>query len=139
VAGIGWMVVGSTAPPLRQTCDPALSTGACSETIVAALKKGMPRPHPLLLAAHAAPGPQSGNDQLGHRATVTFDAFGVPGPTTVRLYVDLGAHWGGVVDRSQVEMTAWTFAQGALVAVVVAGAGSWLVQRRGRRPRHLTG
>jgi hypothetical protein len=130
VVGVVWIAVGTTMPPLRQTCDAALSAGACSETVVAALKKGMPQPHPLLLAAHAAPGPQARNDQLGHRATVTFEVLGAPGSTTVKLYFDMGAHWGGVVDRSQAEMTAWSLAQGAVVAVVVAAATGWLVRRR---------
>lgn len=133
VVGIGWMVAGTTAHPLQQTCDPALSAGACSETIVAALKKGMPRPHPLLLAAHAEPGPQSRNDQLGHRATVTFDILGVPSPTTVKLFLDIGGRWGGTASRSDTEMVLWSVGQGAGVAVVVTGAGSWLVRRRGRR------
>ncbi len=128
--GIGWMVVGTAAPPLQQTCDPALSAGACSETIAAALKKGMPRPHPVLLAAHAEPGPQSRNDQLGHRATVTFDLLGMPGQTTVRLYLDIGGRWGGSASRSDAEMVLWSVAQGAAIAVVVAGVGSFLVRRR---------
>ena len=113
--------------------DPALSAGACSETIVAALKKGMPRPHPLLLAAHAAPGPASGNDQLGHRATVTFDAVGMPVPITVDLYVDMGAHWGGVVDPGSGEVELWVAIQGVLAAAVVTALVGWAIRRRRRR------
>ncbi len=128
--GLGWVMVGTAVRPLQQTCDPALSAGACSETIVAALKKGMPRPHPLLLSAHAAPGPQAGNDELGHRATVTFDALGTPGQITVDLYVDMGAHWGGVADRGETEMAMWSLAQGAAIAALVAAGGFWIVRRR---------
>ena len=130
LVAIGWIVISTTTYPLRETCDPALSAGACSETIVAALKKGMPRLHPLLLAAHAAPGPDSANDQLGHRATVTFDVLGMPGPITVDLYVDMGAHWGGVVEPGSTDVAMWLAAQGVLVAVAVAAIASWLVRRR---------
>jgi hypothetical protein len=128
--GLGWVLASTVPPPLQQTCDPALSAGACSETIVAALKKGMPRFHPLLLVAHAEPGPESRNDQLGHRATVTFDAVGVPRPITVKLYLDMGAHWGGVADPRDGEVALWLIAQGAAVGAVVAGLGALAVRRR---------
>lgn|GEM_PF-2418531 len=132
--GLGWVMVGTAVRPLQQTCDPVLSAGACSETIVAALKKGMPRPHPMLLSAHAAPGPQAGNDELGHRATVTFDALGTPGQITVDLYVDMGAHWGGVVDPGGDTVVLWSIAQGGLLAALIAGIGCWLIYRRDVRP-----
>ena len=138
LVAIGWIVISTTTYPLRETCDPALSAGACSETIVAALKKGMPRPHPLLLAAHAAPGPEAGNDQLGHRATVTFDAAGMPGPITVDLYVDMGAHWGGVVDPGAGEVEAWVAIQGVLAAAVVTALAGWAIRRRRRREGRTT-
>ncbi len=134
--GVGWVLASTIPRPLQETCDPALSPGACSETIFAALERGMPRFHPLLLAAHAEPGPQSRNDQLGHRATVVFDALGMPRPITVKLYVDMGAHWGGSVDPRERDVALWLVAQGVLVASVVVGL-AWLVRRRARaRLRH---
>jgi hypothetical protein len=130
--GLAWLIGGAVARPVRETCDPALSPAACTETVTAALKKGMPRQHPLILGAHAEPGPASRPDQLGHRATVTFDLLGVPGPTTVRLYTDMGGHWGGVPDRSAAELALWSAAQAVLVAAA-AGCGVWWLSRRRRR------
>lgn len=128
--GAGWVAAGALVRPLDQTCDPALATGACHETIEAALRRGMPRLHPLILAAHAEPGPAAGPGQFGHRATVTFSLLGVPGPTAVRLYFDAGAHWGGISDRGDVELALWAVAQGVLVA---AGAiGVWRLRQRRR-------
>ena len=72
-------------------------------------------------------GPAAG--ALGHRATVTFDLLGVPGTTSVRLFLDMGGHWGGDVDRSQAELAGWT-----LVPLFLAsGVAIVLVGRRGRR------
>jgi len=134
--GIAWLIGGATAGPVRETCDPALSPGACAETVTAALKKGMPRLHPLILTAHAEPGPASRPDQLGHRATVTFDLLGVPGPMTVRLYTDMGGHWGGVPDRGAAELALWSAAQAGLVAAGV-GISVWWLYRRRRNPGAL--
>ncbi len=131
LVGAAWIMVGTAIRPLGQTCDPALSHEVCLETIDAALRKGMPGLHPLLLGATAEPGPAARPDQFGHRATVTFDALAMPGPTSVRLFFDAGGHWGGIASRDAVELGAWAVAQAALVAGVAAGVLGW----RGRRPR----
>ena len=126
--GTAWVAMSAAVGPLRQTCDPALATDVCLETIDATLRKGMPRLHPLLLAAHVEPGPAARPDQFGHRATVTFDVLGVPGPTSVRLFFDTGGHWGGVASRGSAELALWVVAQGFVVAA--AAGGLRLVFRR---------
>jgi hypothetical protein len=123
-----WIATGLAVRPLRQTCDPALATDVCLETIDAALRKGMPGVHPLLVGAHAEPGPAAGPDQFGHRATVTFDVLGMAGPTTVRLFFDTGAHWGGIADRGTWELFLWAVGEGLAVAGAGAG-GLWLLLR----------
>lgn len=137
LVGALWLAVGATARPIDQTCDPALARDVCLETIDAALRKGLPAVHPLLLAAHAEPGPAARPDQLGHRATVTFSVLGIPGPVVVRLFFDAGAHWGGVADRQLPEMAVWTigWAIAAGIAVAVAGGGLWRLGRRSRNTR----
>lgn len=128
--GATWVAMGAAVRPLRQTCDPALATDVCLETIDAALRKGMARVHPLLLAAHAEPGPAARPDQFGHRATVTFDVLGVPGPTSVRLYFDAGGHWGGIASRGAAELALQAMAQGVVVAAAAAGGLRLLFRRR---------
>ncbi len=134
--GALWIAIGVAVRPVRQTCDPALSADVCFETIDAAMRRGLARVHPLLLAAHAAPGPAAGADQFGHRATVTFVVLGMPSPVSVKLYFDLGAHWGGVADRGAPELVLWTVAQGVVVAAVAGG--SWLLLRGSRSGRGPT-
>lgn len=130
LAGATWIVVGTAVRPLRQTCGPSLAVEVCLETIDAALRKGMPGLHPLLLGADAEPGPAARPDQYGQRATVTFDVLAMPGPTSVRLFFDAGGHWGGIANREAVELGTWAVAQGALVAGAAAGGLRWLGQRR---------
>lgn len=131
LVGSAWIAVGAAVRPLQVSCDPALARDACLETVDAALRRGLPPVHPLLLAAHAEPGPAARPDQLGHRATVTFDLLGVPGPVSVRLFFDAGGHWGGIADRGAAELALWVLPQGA-VAAAVAG---WLWRRlRSHRP-----
>jgi hypothetical protein len=132
--GAVWVSIGAAARPLQQTCDPALAPDVCLETIDAALRKGMPHVHPLLLAAHAEPGPAAQPDQFGHRATVAFDVLGVPGPTSVRLFFDTGGHWGGIASRGAAELALWAVAQGVVAAAAAAG-GLWLLLRRRRARR----
>lgn len=129
--GAVWVAVGTAVPPLQQTCDPALATDVCLDTIDAALRRGMPRVHPVLLGAHAEPGPAARPDQFGHRATVTFDMLGVPGPTSVRLFFDAGGHWGGIATRESAELALWTAAEGVVVGGAAA-CGFWLLFRRRR-------
>lgn len=131
--GAGWVAIGAAVRPLQLTCDPVLARDVCLETIDAALRKGMPRVHPPLLAAHAEPGPAARPDQFGHRATVTFDVLGVPGPISVRLFFDAGGHWGGIASRGAAELALWTLAQGVVAAA--AAGWLWLLLRRHRAGR----
>ena len=58
--------------------------------------------------------------------------LGVPGPTRVKLFVDVGAHWGGTPDRSDGELAIWS-----LLTPLVVLASAWLIWRfrRGRANR----
>ena len=132
LTGALWVVLGVIARPIDQTCDPRLARPVCLETIDAALRKGLPAVHPLLLTARAEPGPAAGADQFGHRATVHFGLAGVPGPVSVRLFFDAGAHWGGVADRGAPELAGWSVAEGLVVAG--AAAGAWTLTSRRRPP-----
>ena len=126
-----WVVLGMVARPFEVTCDPRLTRAVCVETIDAALRKGLPVIHPLLLSAEAEPGPAAGADQFGHRATVRFGLLGVPGPVSVRLFFDTGAHWGGIADQGEAELSAWSVAEGLVIAG--AAAGAWILFSRRRR------
>lgn len=128
--GVMWVALGVLARPIDRTCDPRLTTAICLETIDAALRKGLPAVHPLLLSAQAEPGPAAAADQYGHRATVRFGLAGVPGPVSVRLFFDAGGHWGGIPDRGAPELLAWAMGEG----IVIAGAatGAWTLLRRRR-------
>ena len=55
---------------------------------------------------------------------MTFDLLCVPGPTTVRLFYDIGAHWGGAPDRGALELAAWSLLAAGVVGVGVAGLAS---------------
>jgi hypothetical protein len=125
-----WVALGVLARPIDQTCDARLTRAICLETIDAALRKGLPAVHPLLLSARAEPGPAAGAGQYGHRATVRFGLAGVPGPISVRLFFDAGAHWGGIPDREAPELLAWAAGQGIFVAGAATGAWTLLGRRR---------
>ncbi len=131
LVGLLWVLLGVVARPIEQTCDPQLTRPVCLETIDAALRKGLPAIHPLLVTARAEPGPAAGADQLGHRATVHFGLLGVPGPVSVRLFFDAGAHWGGIADRQAPELLSWSVVQGIILAAAGAGAWTLLNRRRG--------
>ncbi len=124
--------------PLRITCGPGLDDDLCRRTVAASLERGLAPLHPLILAAHAEPGEAPGPAQVGHRATVTFDLLGVPGPTTVALYYDIGAHWGGDPSRRAPELAVWAVLS---AAVMVAAVALVVVpsMRIVRRRRHVTG
>ena len=102
-----------------------------TESVTAALTRGLERPHGLLLAANVAAGPERGPGELGHRATVTFDVLGAPAPVGVALYLDMGGHWGGVVDRDPVEVAAVPVVQSALI-VALGLAIAWRARSTGR-------
>jgi hypothetical protein len=133
LVGLLWVVLGVAARPIEQTCDPQLTRPVCLETIDAALRKGLPAIHPLVLTAQAEPGPAAGADQLGHRATVHFGLLGIPGPVSVRLFFDAGAHWGGIPDRGATELAVWSLGEGIVIAGAAAGAWSLF----GRRPHSV--
>lgn len=128
------VVVGTWAPPLARTCSANLSEAACESAVDAVLRRGLPPLHPLILGAHVEPGAAPGSDQFGHRATVDLDLLGVPGPTSVELFFDEGAHWGGESDRSGSEMAAWAVAP-LLVTIIVAVLLLGLTWRRRSRVR----
>jgi hypothetical protein len=135
VLGAGLTVAGPTLEPLDRTCAPSLDEGACRRAVEAVRRRGLPEVHPLILAAHVEPGTAPDPTDLGHRATVHFDLLGVPGPTSVALYYDQGAHWGGVADRDAAELGAWTLAPlvvAGLLAVALLGLAR---RRRPARPR----
>ena len=88
--------VATAMPPLRVVCG-EVETTVCEDTIAAARTRGLTRPHPLILSASVSAGP-AWPAAIGHRATVTFELAGTPGSTTVKLFYDIGGHWGGVVD-----------------------------------------
>jgi hypothetical protein len=115
------LLAGLVGPPLTRTCAPGLDEDVCAATIRAALGRGLPTIHPLILVAHVEPGTNPGPQELGHRATVTFDLLGVPGPTEVRLYTDQGGHWGGVPDRPDGGLAAWAAAPLVVATLVAAG------------------
>jgi hypothetical protein len=120
-------------PPLRVDCPSGgLSEAACRETIAGALRRGLPAPHPLILAARVEPGP-AGPATYGHRATVTFGLLEPPARTEVRLYYDRGGHWGGETGRSAIELAAWWALP---VGLLVAAALVTLASRD--RPRRAT-
>jgi hypothetical protein len=125
------LAVGALLPPLHETSTTSLSGDVRRETVVAALERGLAPLHPLILDATVEPGAASAAPQLGHRATVTFSMLGVPGPTRVKLFVDVGAHWGGTPDRSAGELAIWSL----LTPLVVLGS-PWLVWRLRRRLRN---
>jgi hypothetical protein len=130
LVGLLWVVLGVASRPIEQTCDPQLTRAVCLETIDAALRKGLPPIHPLVLTAQAEPGPAAAPDQFGHRATVHFGLAGVPGPVSVRLFFDTGAHWGGIADRGAAELAVWSLAEGIVIAAVAGGA--WTLSSRRR-------
>lgn len=133
VVGAAWVAVGIGVRPLRQTCDAALPADVCLETIDAAIRRGLPRVHPLLVSAHAEPGPAARADQFGHRATVTFEVLGIPRRVAVRLFFDAGAHWGGIPDMEAPELALWTAGHGLAVGGAAAGAALLLRYRVRRR------
>lgn len=122
-------ILSSTAA-LHIACGPGLDTATCRATVTAALERGLARSHPLILGAAVAPGEVPEHGRTGHRATVTFDLLGVPGPTTVDLYYDIGAHWGGVVSRSPTELGLWAILVAGIVVGVVAMIPVIVVRRR---------
>ncbi len=127
-------VLASSVAPLRVTCASTIPADVCAGTVAASLTRGLPV-HPLVLAANVEPGPAALSNTAGHRATVQFDLLGVPGSTSVRLFYDMGGHWGAVPSRSAMESAAWALAASAIAVglggLVIVGVGRW--RRRGSR------
>jgi hypothetical protein len=122
------LAVGALAPPIHETSAPSISGDVRHETLAAALERGLPPLHPLILDVSVVPGPAGAAAELGHRATVTFAMLGVPGPTRVKLFVDVGGHWGGTPDRRAPELAMWSL----LTPMLVLGS-PWLLWRVRRR------
>jgi len=88
---LGVLVVfaGTSATPMSRTCAEGMDVTGCEEAVTAVI------------------------------ATVTFELLGVPGPTSVNLYFDRGAHWGGESDRGDTEIKAWALAPLVIASLLV--------------------
>jgi hypothetical protein len=132
VIAIGF-AVSANVPPLRVECPASgMTVETCHDVVDATLRRGLVVPHPLIVAARVEPGP-AGPMETGHRATVTYDLLGMPFPTVIDLYYDMGGHWGGVADHGSPEIpVAWL-----VPVVVLLGLGA-LVFTGGRwRPPRI--
>jgi hypothetical protein len=109
----------------RAAPDPSCAEGmdevACQSAVGAVVRRGLPELHPLIVATRVKPGPNPDPQDLGHRATVEFDMFGMPDPLSIELYFDVGAHWGGRADRSEEEVAAWALVPLGLASLVALG------------------
>lgn len=132
-------VVLAAAPllrPLAVACpEPDMPRQVCLESVDAALARGLPSPHPLIVSARVVAGPDAGPAQHGHRATVTFELLALPAAADVRLYYDMGGHWGGVLERSAQELAIW-WGLPVLLLTTLAAVAVGLVWQSRRRPRH---
>ena len=124
-------VTASRAAP-DPRCDEGMDEVACQSAVGAVVRRGLPALHPLILATRVEPGPNPGAQDLGHRATVEFDMFGMPDPIRVELHFDVGAHWGGRSDHTEQEVAAWALAPVFLAAGVAVGL--LMIGWRRRRP-----
>ena len=112
------VVLGSSTAPISRTCSQDMDAAGCEGALSAVLRRGLPALHPLILSAHVEPGSAPGPGDLGHRATVAFELLGVPGATSIDLYFDSGAHWGGESDRDGTEIRAWALAPLAIASLM---------------------
>lgn len=120
--------------PLAVACPESdMPHQVCLESVDAALARGLPSPHPLVLTASVVAGPDTGPAQYGHRATVTFELLALPATAEVRLYYDMGGHWGGELERSAEELALWWGLPVLLLAALAIAAGG-LAWRSRRRP-----
>ena len=130
-------VAFSIAAPRTISCAPGPlgDPVVCRDTVTAAMERGLAPFHPLVLGALVEPGETAGTTENGHRATVSFDLLGVPGPTTVRLFYDIGGHWGGVPSRGATELATWALAAAAITVGVVAAVFALIARIRRKRVR----
>ncbi len=131
--------LASGVAPLRIVCAPGLDGQVCQDTVTAARTRGLAASHPLIISALVEPGEATDPGQSGHRATVTFDLLGVPGPTTIRLFYDVGGHWGGVPSRAAAELAAWSLLMAGLVVAALALVVGAAIAVLGRRRHAPTG
>jgi hypothetical protein len=125
------LAVSADLPPLRIECPAdGMSAETCHASVDATLRRGLEAPHPLVLVARVEPGP-AGSDEVGHRATVTYELLGMPYPTVVELYYDMGGHWGGAADHGWPELPLWW----GVPVVVLLGIGGLLITRGRGAPR----
>lgn len=115
------VAVSSSRAAPGPTCATGMDEVACQSAVGAVVRRGLPALHPLILATRVAPGPDPGPQDFGHRATVEFDMFGMPGPLTIELYYDSGAHWGGRADQSEEVVAAWALVPLGLASLVALG------------------
>jgi hypothetical protein len=127
LAAILLVVAGVSSAAPGPSCAEGMDEAACTGAVGAVERRGLPAIHPLILATRVQPGSAPGPQDNGHRATVEFDMLAIPDPVSIELYYDVGAHWGGQLDRPEAEVVAWTLAPlvaaglvaGLLVAVAV--------------------
>ena len=122
------VAVGAGSPAPAPDCAAGMDHVACQSAVGAVVRRGLPQVHPLILATRVEPGSAPGPRDFGHRATVEFDMLAVPGPVSIELYYDVGAHWGGRLDRAEEELAAWAMAPlviAGLLAVSLVGLAWW--------------
>lgn len=125
------MAVGSSTAPLSRTCV-GLETTACDGAIEAVRRRGLAGIRPLILSVTVEPGSAPGPQELGHRATLTYQMLGMPDPTVIKLYYDQGGHWGGETERSDTELAAWALAPLVLAALLALAVVVMAWRRRWR-------
>lgn len=134
LAAIVLVVVGVRSSAPAPSCATGMDDVACTSAVGAVVRRGLPGIHPLILATRVEPGSDPGPQDHGHRATVEFDMLGMPTPVSIELYYDVGAHWGGRLDRAEHELAAWTLAPLLVAGVAAVAMVSFAWWRRGSGP-----
>lgn len=115
------VAVGANSSAPDPTCAKDMNEDACRSSVGAVVRRGLPALHPLIVATRVEPGPKPGSQDIGHRATVEFDMFGLPAPLAIELYYDAGGHWGGKAVQSEQEVAAWALVPIVLASLVALG------------------
>ena len=134
LAGLLFVAGGSSAAPLSTSCV-GLESAACEGAIEAVRRRGLASVHPLIISVTVEPGAAPGPQDLGHRATLTYEMLAMPDLTVIELHFDQGAHWGGETERSGTELAAWALAPLALVALPAVGLMALAWRRRARHTK----